>query len=215
MNAKKVDELNEVYVATDDQRIVDVCSQYDIKCIITSEKHQTGTDRVGEVSEKIDADIYVNIQGDEPMLGPSVIREAITPFFHDASICVTNLMTQIKDPIEVVNSTIPKVLTNNEGMGVYLSRQAVPYPKGSLDYKYYKQVCVYGISKNALSFFYKYGIEQGKAKLEQVEDIEVLRFIENGYKVKFIEVESNSIAVDTEKDLLKVNQIMEARMRNC
>ena len=197
----KVKELDEVYVATEDERIYDKCEELGIRAIMTSDEHPTGTDRVGEVARKVKADLIVNIQGDEPMLEPETIRAAIMPFFSNPELQVTNLMTKINDPVDVVNFTVPKVITNREGIGIFLTRSTAPYPKGSIDYNYYKQVCVYGFKPEALEFYCDYGKKYGKAKIEAVEDIEILRFIENGYKVQYIEVDSETVAVDTQKDL--------------
>ena len=205
---KKVKDFNEVYVATDDQRIFDACKSLQSEAIMTSDTHKTGTDRIGEVAMKIPADLIVNIQGDEPLLEPSTIQAAIEPFYHDPLLQVSNLMTKITDPVDAVNFTVPKVIANREGIGVYLTRATAPYPKGSLDYAYYKQVCVYGFKPEALQFFCDYGIKYGKAKVEAVEDIEILRFIENGYKVQYIEVNSETVAVDTPNDLEKVRTIV-------
>ena len=206
---KKVKEIDEAYVATDDERIVKVCKQYNINVIMTSKKHKTGTDRIGEVSEKIKADLYVNIQGDEPMLEPETISKAIQPFFEDKTLQVSNLMTKIKDPVDFINFTVPKVITNKNNIGIYLTRAAAPYPKGSIDYPCYKQVCVYGFKPDALKFF----CNNTRGKIEQIEDIEILRFIEAGIKVQYIEVESDTVAVDTQKDLEKVRQIILSRSR--
>ena len=205
---KKVDLFTAVYVATDDERIFNVCEDLEIDAVMTSDMHKTGTDRVGEVADKVEADLYVNIQGDEPLIEPSTIRAAIEPFFDNDGLQVTNLMTKIKNPVDVVNFTIPKVITNRDGIGVYLTRATAPYPKGSINYDYYKQVCVYGFKPEALKFYCEYGKKYGKAKIEAVEDIEILRFIENGYRVQYIEVDSDTVAVDTEKDLEKVRSIM-------
>ena len=202
--AKKVKELDEVYVATDDKKIEKACKDNNINVIMTSTKHPTGTDRVGEVARKIKADIYVNIQGDEPLIEPETIRQAILPFYDDDSILVTNLIAKIKAPVDVVNFTIPKVITNKDNVGIYLTRATAPYPKGSINYSYYKQVCVYGFKPEALDFF----CNSERGKIESIEDIEILRFIESGYKVKYVEVESDTVAVDTEKDLEKVRQIV-------
>ena len=206
----KTKHLDEVYVATDDERIFRVCRDLSIDVIMTSDAHPTGTDRVGEVATKVAADLYVNIQGDEPMLEPEVIDAAIIPFFEDDSLLISNLMTKIDDPVDVVNCTVPKVITNREGIGVYLTRATAPYPKGSIDYFYYKQVCVYGFRPEALEFYCDYGNKFGKAKVEKIEDIELLRFIENGYRVQFIEIDSKTVAVDTPKDLEKVRHLMGA-----
>ena len=175
---------------------------------MTSDCHKTGTDRVGEVARKIPSDLIVNIQGDEPLLEPSTIKAAIKPFYDNPNLLVSNLMTKIKDPVDVVNFTVPKVITNKDGIGVYLTRATAPYPKGKIDYSYYKQVCVYGFKPEALKFYCDYGEKYGKAKIEAIEDIEILRFIENGYKVQFIEVNSDTVAVDTPNDLDRVREIV-------
>ncbi|MFI3163958.1 MAG: 3-deoxy-manno-octulosonate cytidylyltransferase [Bacillota bacterium] len=209
----KVEELTEVYVATDDKRIYDACSELNVKVIMTSHEHRTGTDRIGEVARKIDADLIVNIQGDEPLLEPSTIFAAMKPFFDNPELQISNLMTKIHDPVDVVNNTVPKVITNNEGIGIFLTRAAAPFPKGDINYSYYKQVCVYGFKPEALQFYCEYGQKYGKAKIEKIEDIEILRFIENGYKVQYIEVDSETVAVDTMNDLIKVRKMMEAKLK--
>ncbi len=209
---KKVDDFDEVYIATDDQRIMDAAEKYGMKAIMTSDKHKTGTDRIGEVAEKIPADLYVNIQGDEPMIEPETIRKAITPFYDNPSLEITNLMTKIHDPVDVVNFTVPKVIVNKDNVGVYLTRSTAPYPKGSIDYSYYKQVCVYGFKPDTLKFYCDYGKKYGKARVEAIEDIEILRFIENGYKVQYVEVDSCTVAVDTQNDLEKVRRIVAEKL---
>ena len=204
--AKKVSEFAEVYVATDDTRIENACNENNINVVMTSTEHKTGTDRIGEVARKIQADLYVNIQGDEPMIEPETIRQAILPFLSNKDLQITNLMTKIKDPVDVVNFTVPKVITNKDNIGIYLTRSTAPYPKGKIDYNYYKQVCVYGFKPEALEFY----CNNERGKIEQIEDIEILRFIEAGYKVQYIEVDSDTVAVDTQKDLEKVRKIMSA-----
>ena len=206
---KKVKEFNEVYVATDDERIEKACKENNINVIMTSTSHKTGTDRIGEVARKIKADLYVNIQGDEPMIEPETIRQAILPFFDNPELKITNLMTKIKDPVDVVNFTVPKVITNKDNIGIYLTRSTAPYPKGKIDYSYYKQVCVYGFKPEALEFY----CNNDRGAIEQIEDIEILRFIEAGYKVQYIEVDSDTVAVDTQKDLEKVRKIMAEHMQ--
>jgi 3-deoxy-manno-octulosonate cytidylyltransferase (CMP-KDO synthetase) len=205
--AIKVKEFHVVYVATDDERILAKCKEHKMNAVKTSEKHETGTDRVGEVARKIKGDLYINIQGDEPMIEPQTIVEAIKPFLIDTDLQVSNLMTKITDPVDVVNFTVPKVITNKEGIGIYLTRSSAPYPKGSINYRYYKQVCVYGFKPEALEFY----CNSPRGKIESIEDIEILRFIENGYKVQFIEVDSDTVAVDTKNDLEKVRKIIKSR----
>lgn len=209
---KEVDDFEEVYVATDDDKIFKTCEELNVNVIMTSESHKTGTDRIGEVARKVKADLIVNIQGDEPLLEPKTIKAAIEPFYKNKDLQISNLMTKIKDPVDVVNFTVPKVITNKDGIGVYLTRATAPYPKGSINYSYYKQVCVYGFKPEALKFYCDYGMKYGKAKIEAIEDIEILRFIENGYKVQYIEVDSDTVAVDTTNDLEKVREIVKAKI---
>lgn len=212
LQACKVKEFDSVFVATDDERIYNACKERKINVIMTSDKHKTGTDRIGEVAEKIPADLYVNIQGDEPLIEPETIKAAIQPFIDnpDVDIQVSNLMTNIHDPRDLINVTVPKVIASEDGRGIYLTRAAAPYPKGDLkSTQYYKQVCVYAFRPEALKFYCDYGKEHGKAKIEAIEDIEILRFIENGYKVQYIEVDSDTIAVDTPEDLKRVIEYIE------
>lgn len=206
--AMKVKELEEVYVATDDDRIEKVCKDLNMNVVMTDSEHPTGTDRVGEVARKIKADVYVNIQGDEPIINPESIAKAIEPFYGNSKeIFITNMMTEIKKTYEIVDNTVPKVVVNNDGYGVFLSRLPIPYPKGR-DTKYYKQVCVYGFTPKALEFY----CNSERGAIESVEDIEVLRFIEAGYKVKFLETDHDTIAVDTKEDLERVKRFIKEEL---
>ena len=208
-NCCKVELLSEVYVATDSECIQKACQQYGIRTIMTSPDCLTGTDRCAEATMGMEADIVVNVQGDEPLLEPDTIVRAIEPLVKDENLLVTNLMTKINNPVDLVNVTVPKVITNEKGLGLYLTRAVAPYPKGSVEYVYYKQVCVYGFRPSALKFFWEFGQEKGKSKNEKIEDIEILRFIENGYQVQYVEADSETVAVDTPKDLERVRGIME------
>lgn len=196
-SAKKVGEFQEVCVATDDERIAIECRKYDMHVVMTSDKHPTGTDRVGEVACEVKADLYVNVQGDEPLIQPEHICRAISPFKESEHIAVTNLMTEIENHSDLINVSVPKVVTNADGNAVYFSRLPVPYPKGGQDQRYYKQVCVYAFTPEALNSFCRW--ERGPA--ERAEDIEMLRFVEHGINVRMVQVEQETIAVDTPKDL--------------
>lgn len=212
-NCCKVALFTDVYVATDSERIQEICQKYGLKVIMTSEDCLTGTDRCAEAVRDMEADIVVNIQGDEPLLESETIAKAIEPLLKDDKLQVTNLMTRINDPVDLINITVPKVIVNEAGIGIYLTRAVAPYPKGSLEVEYYKQVCVYAFRPSALQFFWNYGQKYGKAKNEKIEDIEILRLIENGYHVQYVEVESDTVAVDTPKDLERVREIMNKCLR--
>ena len=200
---KKVKEINEVYVATDDERIEKVCKNFDINVIMTKNTHKTPTDRIHEVSDKIDADIYLSINGDEPLIDPETIK-AVIPKDNVNGIFVANIITTIEDPVEVVDFTNLKVVTNEKGEGIYISRSPIPYPKGSMDCKYKKHVGVYAFNKEALDFY----VNTKRGNLEKIEDIDLLRYIENRIKVNFIDVDCHTLSVDTPKDLDRVIEII-------
>lgn len=202
-NAARLREFKDVYVATDDSRIKDACESLRMNVIMTSGSHRTGTDRVGEVAGRIKADIYVNIQGDEPLLEEETIRAAIRPLLKDESISVTNLMALIKDEKELASVTVPKVAVNAQNEAVFLSRLPIPYHKASSKGPHYKQVCVYGFRPAALEKFCR--SERGVA--EGAEDIELLRFIEIGIPVLMVEVRAGSLAVDVPEDLEMVREV--------
>jgi len=207
----KVGDFSDVIVATDDTRIFNSCKKYNIHVEMTRSGHLTGTDRVFEVAARVPADLYVNVQGDEPLLEPEVIAKILTPFRNDLSVMVANLRTKISNPCDLLNPSIPKVVTSQQGNGVYLSRSPIPYAKGSVKNQYYKQVCVYGFRFEALRWFASYGEKYGKSYLEKIEDIEILRFIENGFQVRYIDVHTKSVAVDTNADIQLVRELIRRR----
>ena len=199
--------IDDVVVATCDKDIFDCVTNYHGSAIMTSEKHPTGTDRVAEVAQKIEAELYVNIQGDEPMLKPETITAAIEPFLLKSgdTLWVSNLMTPIRTSSEIIDVGVPKVVVNEENEAVFLSRAPIPYPKETRDISYMKQVCAYGFRPQALKAFAS--LPQGPC--ERAEGIEILRFIEHGIKVQMVEVDSNTMAVDTPSDLKTVRRLME------
>ncbi len=207
--AKKVPGLTDVIVATDDERIINACSEYGIPTIMTSCQCPTGTDRVAEVASKISADIYVTIQGDEPLLEPLVVQEVINIMTSDSSVCCATLKTTFKNPVDVVNGTTPKVVCDSNNDIMLFSRAPIPYPKASLEYKYYKPMGVYAFKPEILKLYVS--LERGN--IEKIEDIELLRLLENGIKIRIKEVESETVAVDTEKDLNRVRKLISNKLR--
>jgi len=202
-NAMKVSHFNKVLIATDDERIASECTRHGMSFVMTSDEHKTGTDRVAEVAEKYAADFYVNIQGDEPLVSPDTIERAIQPAISNADFDAINLMTEIRDISDLVNSTIPKVVVNIRNEAIFFSRSPIPYPKNERP-KYYKQVCVYVFKRDALRRF----VSLARGPIEQAEDIEMLRFIEDRMTVKMVEVQEDSVAVDTAADLEVVKNIL-------
>ena len=194
--AKQAKGISDVYVATDDERIMSVCEKNGMNVLMTSAEHKTSTERVFEAANKVKADLYVVINGDEPLINPQIISQVI-PSYVPNEMYVGNLMTMIDKPSEVVDFTNIKVVTDEESNAIFFSRSPIPYPKASLDYEYYKHVGVLIYDYAALKFF----SETNVGKNEAIEDINELRFIDNGIKIKMIKVTSNSLSVDTPKDL--------------
>lgn len=203
--AKLVKRLNEIIVATDDERIVSICEQYNIPVMMTSSNHKNGSERLCEVANKTDGEIYITIQGDEPLLEPATIDKVIDTILSEPNIQCATLKTAYHNPVDVINGTTPKVVTDLNDDILLFTRSAVPYPKAALDYIIYKPIGVYAFKREIIL---KYGeLEMGP--LEQAEEIELLRLIEHGYKIRIGEVESDTVAVDTYKDLERVRKYIE------
>lgn len=204
--AKKSKLLNKLVVATDNDLIKTYCESEKIPVIMTSEECMTGTDRIVEVSKTEHFDLYVNIQGDEPVIDERSINEVVSEFkkYRDKYIAY-NLYKSINDKDEIHSDTIIKVIVNKDDELMYMSRQGVPFNKSNKKAIYKKQVCVYGFTKKALQVF----SSLNKTVNEQYEDIEILRFLDMGYKVKMKETRVNSIAVDIPTDVKKVEKFLD------
>lgn len=204
--AKLVKRLDEVVVATDDERITAVCDNYEIPFFMTSKEHRNGSERLSEVAHKTNGDIYVTIQGDEPLLEPENINKVLDTLLSEPDILCATLKTAYHNPVDVINTTTPKVVTDLKGNILLFTRSAVPYPKAALDYIIYKPIGVYAFKREILL---KYGeLEMGP--LEKAEEIELLRLLEHGYKIRISEVASETVAVDTYKDLERVRNYIKA-----
>jgi 3-deoxy-manno-octulosonate cytidylyltransferase (CMP-KDO synthetase) len=207
---KKVTEFNAVYVATDSEQIQEACEKFNIAVIMTGETCGTSTERLYEVSQKIQADYYVCINGDEPLISPEVIR-AVLPKQPGLEIFfVCNLITKIKDPVELMDFSNIKVVTDENGYALFMSRSPIPAPKASLNYAYYKHIGVLVYNPKALEFF----ANTPKGKNELIEDINELRFIEHNVKLKMLEVQADTLSVDTYKDLEKIRSVIQNKISN-
>ncbi|WP_088041603.1 3-deoxy-manno-octulosonate cytidylyltransferase [Bacillus sp. EAC] len=205
---KLVNELSEVYVATDDFRIKNVCEEYGIKTIMTLDSHKTHLDRLYEVSTKVNADFYVNVNGDEPLIESEAILKILPKDVDPNSIYISNLMTELKNPLEAVDYSKIKITTDVNGYGLYMARSPIPYPKGTYEFTYKKFVGVQCFTKSALDFCHS----AKRGPIEEAEDIDEFRFLENGQKIKFIETNVTTLSVDTPKDLEKVKMIIKNRL---
>ena len=189
-----------IYVATDDERIENHCNKLGIQTIMTSSNCKTGTDRVAEVAEKIDADYYINVQGDEPVFNPNDIQN-ILEILPKANGGIVNGYCEILTREEFFSVSTPKVVFRADERLLYMSRSPIPGNKQK-EYRFgYRQVCIYGFPKNALEMIAK---NNDKTPFEEQEDIEILRFLELGYDVQMVELSNESIPVDNPEDLEKV-----------
>lgn len=205
----KVDRFDEVYVATDDERIASICKENNMDYVMTANDHPDHISRVHEVSNKVNSDYYICVNGDEPLISPTIIEAALPNEVIDTEY-FGGVMRELTDPAETIDSANIKLAVTSKNRCVYMSRAPIPYPKGTLLYKYKKYVGVECFNKRALDFFASTPI----GDLEKSEDIDHLRFIENGIPLYFKMVDSDSISVDTPKDLEKVLQIVGNRIEN-
>ena len=189
-----------VWVATDDDRIAAHTRAAGMQTVLTSPDHPTGTDRVAEAASLIAADVYVNVQGDEPLMPPSDITTVIAAW-DPADAPVVNGMCPIDDEAAYRSTSIPKVVAAPDGRLLYMSRGPIPHTKDGEFVKAWRQVCVYGLSGEALTAFADAG---GKTPMEEVEDIEIVRFLELGMTVRMVPLSSGSIAVDHPEDVARV-----------
>ena len=203
LSAKAVGQEN-VYIATDDERISKVVTTAGFNALMTSEKCLTGTDRLAEAAKQISADIYINVQGDEPLVNPKDIVNIIKAkelYYNE----IINGYCSISSEEDPNNVNIPKVIFTEDNSLVYISRQAIPGFKDNSQApsQYYKQVCIYAFTADELKSYADYG---RKSTLEASEDIEIIRFLEWGKKIRMVKTSPGSLAVDTQEDVAKVEQ---------
>lgn len=206
LSARAVGAEN-TFVATEDRRIAEVVQAAGFVALMTSENALTGTDRLAEASMQVDYDIYVNVQGDEPLINPTDILAIADRKATDLSVIV-NGFCWISENEDAHNVNIPKVVASEDGTLLYMSRAAVPGfkdPKCAPD-RYAKQVCIYAFTRDDLDAFVEFG---RKGRIEAIEDIEILRFFELGRKIVVVETTSGSLAIDTPSDVA----LVEAELR--
>lgn len=191
-----------VYVATDDERIRKTCQDYEIQVLMTSSTCLTGTDRVAECTEKLNAEVFLNVQGDEPVFNPDdlkILLEATEKYPDE----ILNGYCPINEETQFRSGTVPKVVLRPDGRLLYMSRAAIPSTK-NLEFKQgWRQVCAYAFPRNALKEFSQ---QTEKTLLENIEDIEILRFLELGWEVRMLAMSSQSVAVDTPEDIERAEE---------
>lgn len=196
----KVFPKDKIYIATEDSRIFDHCKNHGMNVLMTSDSCLTGTDRVAEVAKLIDADYYINVQGDEPLFNPDDILKVLH-LIEENQGSVINGYCPILEEADFRSHSIPKVVFNPNGKLLYMSRSPIPNTKENTFVSANRQVCIYAFPKDALLAF---SARTTKTPLEKIEDIEILRFVETGVDVLMVELSTNSLAIDTPEDVEKI-----------
>ncbi|MBF0465909.1 MAG: 3-deoxy-manno-octulosonate cytidylyltransferase [Nitrospirae bacterium] len=199
--------LTEVYVATCDEQIKRVVETAGGKVIMTKDCHERCTDRVAEASDKIDADIIINVQGDEPLIMPEMIDAVARPLVQDNELYCVNLATPITDMVEFEDPNAPKLVTDIHGDVLYISREPIPSQKKTrfLEYLKLKQLGIISFRHDFLKVF----TNLTPTPLEQVESVDMMRAVEHGYKVRTAVVKGIMIGVDVPDDVGRVENILD------
>jgi 3-deoxy-manno-octulosonate cytidylyltransferase (CMP-KDO synthetase) len=206
--AARVRDVERVLVATDDERIRAAVAGFGGDVVMTSAAHRTGTDRIAEVAQHLDADIIVNVQGDLPLLDPAMVDAAVTPLRDDAGLPMATIKTAIRTREERDNPNVVKVVTDRDGYALYFSRHALPYHRdgdggGGLGYKH---IGLYVYRRDFLLSL----AQLAPTPLEQAEQLEQLRVLEWGFRIRVAEVDAASIEVDTARDLQRAREQLTA-----
>lgn len=198
--------LTSTIIATDDDRVYETARSFGARVRMTSPGHLSGTDRVAEVASAEACELVVNIQGDEPLIDPEAIDAAILPLVHDSDIEMGTLKKRIEDPREITDPNVVKVVTDGEGDALYFSRSPIPYARDrSVSVDYFKHIGLYVYQREFLLEYSTLPV----GPLERIERLEQLRALENGYRIRVVETESESVGVDTPEDLERVSQFFE------
>lgn len=207
-NAKSARLLDKLIIAYDDVEIERVAREFKAEIVYTSPKHLSGTDRIAEVVRDIDVKIVINIQADEPLIDPLVIDTLAEEMLSNPKIYMATARKRITNPKEINDPNVVKVICDKNGFAIYFSRLPIPFYREKQDnLVYYKHLGIYAYTKDFL-FTFK---NLPASYLEEAEKLEQLRVLEAGYDIKVIETNSDSIGVDTEEDLKKVEEILRRR----
>ncbi|MFZ0300238.1 MAG: 3-deoxy-manno-octulosonate cytidylyltransferase [Candidatus Sulfotelmatobacter sp.] len=197
--------LSDVIIATDSDEILESCRKHGWKVQMTSATHRSGTERVHEISNSVTADVYVNVQGDEPLVRPEQIA-TLLQLMKDAAVQVGTVMTPCS-PGEIRNPNAVKVVTAPDGRALYFSRAPIPFDRDNTGPRYFKHLGLYAYRKATLDLF----VSRPESALEKTERLEQLRFLENGIPIYVRETPYDSVGVDTEDDLQRVAETLKKR----
>jgi 3-deoxy-manno-octulosonate cytidylyltransferase (CMP-KDO synthetase) len=207
LRCKKCENIDEIYVATDDERIANFCKTINAHVVMTSKEHKSGTDRVFQAAEILnlnDDDLIINVQGDQPLIHSVSIDEAVTPFLKGSPLMST-LAYKIKNKNEINNPKDVKVVFSKTGKALYFSRASIPFPRDHETDYYYKHLGIYVYKKSFLKTF----TSLPKSDLEEIEKLEQLRALEYGYDIEIVVTDYDSPEVDLESDISKIENLLE------
>ncbi|WP_243557324.1 3-deoxy-manno-octulosonate cytidylyltransferase [Priestia megaterium] len=200
----QVSNLDRVVVATDNAKIYDTVLSFGGEVVMTKDTHESGSDRMAEVSNLIDGDIFLNVQGDEPLIDERLIAEIVEQSIqHNNHVITAKKAIESEEDIE--NPNVVKVITNRNKEAIYFSRSPIPYNRSDKPITYYKHLGIYCYPKHILQEF----VKLPKSQYEEVEMLEQLRLLENGYEIKVLETTYDSIGVDTPEDIVKIENLLE------
>jgi len=194
--------LEDLIIATDSEEILSACRRHSCNALMTSTKHRSGTERVHEVSQSVEADVYLNVQGDEPMIRASHI-ETLVAVMRDDRVPVGTLVTPASID-DISSPSAVKVVTDTDGRALYFSRSMIPYDRDATHPRYLKHLGIYAYRKAVLDQF----VSLPESALERAERLEQLRFLENGIPIFVAETAFDSIGVDTEEDFARVVKLL-------
>ncbi|MDA0204623.1 MAG: 3-deoxy-manno-octulosonate cytidylyltransferase [Acidobacteria bacterium] len=198
--------LTDLLVATDDARIFDAVSRFGGKAVMTSPTHRSGTDRVAEATAQADADVVVNIQGDEPFISPRVIDQLVQPFHSESGVEMSTLMRPIDNDRDLQDPNVVKVVADQSGFALYFSRSLIPYPRNaSPDHPAFEHIGLYAYTKTFLTEY----SQMAPTRLERIEGLEQLRALENGRRIRVVETHDHlGLSVDTPADLARAERFL-------
>jgi 3-deoxy-manno-octulosonate cytidylyltransferase (CMP-KDO synthetase) len=205
--AKMAKRVDQVIVATDDERIVKAVQEFGGEARMTRGDHRTGTERVAEVAAHVDGNVFVNAQGDEPLLDPAAIDIAVEALLEDPPASVATVATPVKVLSDVMDPNVVKAVLDFDGYALYFSRAPVPWVRdtaGKVHVKYWKHLGLYVFQRDALLEYPT--LPQGE--LERIEQLEQLRWMENGWKIRVAEVEHDAVSVDVPEDVARVEKLL-------
>ena len=205
--AKRAQTVHRVVVATDDQRIVEAVKAFGGEARMTRTDHRTGTERIAEVAVHEKGDIFVNVQGDEPLIDPVAIDTAVASLLEEPAAQIATVATPIRHTSDIMDPNIVKTVLDFDSNGMYFSRAPIPWVRDTqqkVHVKYWKHLGLYVFQRDALLEYPT--LPQGE--LEKIEHLEQLRWLENGWKIRVAEVEHDAVSVDVQEDVARVEKLM-------